>query len=75
MLFRSAKWGGYSGYDAWVERANNASLGAQAAYDDLVAGFERLFEQVDGRWPDFFDAARVLAQMPKAERTQVLQPR
>lgn len=70
-----ASWGGYSGYDAWVERANNASLGAQAAYDDLVAGFERLFQQVDGRWPDFFDAARVLAQMPKAERTQVLQPR
>ena len=31
------------GYDDWVMRANNASLGAVAAYDDLVPAFEALF--------------------------------
>ena len=68
-----ASWGGYDGFDDWVRRANNASLGAQAAYDDLVAGFEALFQQFGGRWPDFFEAARALAQLPKAARTQALQ--
>ena len=41
-------WAGYRGYDAWVARANNASFGAQAAYDDLVPGFEALFEPASG---------------------------
>ena len=40
-----AQWGGYSGYDAWVARSNNATFGVQAAYDDLVPGFLALFER------------------------------
>jgi predicted aminopeptidase len=40
---RAERWGGYAGYDGWFERANNATLGVQAAYDDLVPQFERLF--------------------------------
>ena len=31
--------------DRWVAQANNASFGAQAAYDELVPGFEALFER------------------------------
>ncbi len=68
-----SSWGGYDGYDDWVARANNASLGAQAAYDDLVAGFEALFKQLGGRWPDFFKAAQALAALPKEARAQALQ--
>jgi len=71
-----AGWGGdparYRGYDQWVERANNALFGAQAAYDELVPGFEALFERQGRDWPRFYDAARRLSELPKAQRHQQL---
>lgn len=67
-----ASWGGYSGYDAWVAQANNAAFGAQAAYDELVPGFEALFERAGRDWPAFYDAVRQLAKRAKAERAQQL---
>jgi len=66
------RWGGYAGYDVWVAQANNASFGARAAYDDLVPGFEALFEREGRNWPAFYDAVRRLADMPAAERTRAL---
>ncbi|NDP39882.1 MAG: aminopeptidase [Rhodoferax sp.] len=66
-------WGGYAGYDAWVAGATNAALAAWAAYDELVPGFEALFERQGRDWQRFYDAVRQLAQMPKAQRTRVLQ--
>lgn len=67
-----ASWGGYAGYDPWVARANNALFGAQAAYDDLVPGFEALFERQGRDWPRFYDAVKHLAGQPKDERHQAL---
>ena len=61
-----------SGYDAWVARANNASFGAQAAYDELVPGFEALFEAQGRDWQRFYDAVRQLAALPKNERHAAL---
>lgn len=49
-------------YDRWVAQANNASFGAQAAYDELVPAFEALFAQCGQDWPRFYDAVRVLAR-------------
>ena len=72
-----ASWGdtqqSTSGYDAWVARANNASFGAQAAYDELVPGFEALFEREAQDWQRFYDAVRRLAALPKNERHAALQ--
>jgi predicted aminopeptidase len=71
-----ASWGGdptrYRGYDLWVERANNASFGAQAAYDELLPGFEALFVREGGDWRRFYDAVKRLAVLPKDERHQLL---
>lgn len=65
-------WGGdpqrFRGYDQWVAKANNASFGAQAAYDALVPGFEALFEREGRDWTRFYDAVRQLAALPKHER-------
>ena len=61
-----------SGYDGWVARANNASFGAQAAYDELVPGFEALFDAGGQDWQRFYDAVRKLAELPKNERRQAL---
>lgn len=74
-----AGWGGrdgdvaaYSGYDAWVARANNASFAAQAAYDELVPGFEALFAREGRDWGRFYDAVKRLAGLPQAERRRAL---
>ncbi|MBI5275290.1 MAG: aminopeptidase [Burkholderiales bacterium] len=65
----AARW---RGYDLWVERANNAAFGAQAAYDELVPGFEALFRANGGDWRRFYDAASQLARLPKDERRRQL---
>ena len=67
-----ATWGGYSAYDTWVAQANNASFGAQGAYDDLVPGFEALFEREGRDWRRFYDAVRQLASLPARERQDLL---
>ena len=66
------QWGGFAGYDAWVAKANNASFGAQAAYDELVPGFEALFERTGRSWPHFYDAVKALAALPQPERRTAL---
>lgn len=65
-------WAGYAGYDAWVARANNAALSMQGAYNDQVAGFERLFQQSGENFPRFYEAVRALAARPVAERQAFL---
>jgi predicted aminopeptidase len=71
-----ATWPGdparYRAYDRWVAEANNASFGAQAAYDELVPGFEALFAREGRDWRRFYDAAKRLADLPKAQRHQQL---
>ena len=63
-----AEWDGYAGYDPWVARANNASFGAQAAYDEGVPAFEALFEREGRDWQRFYGAVKHLAELPQAER-------
>lgn len=69
-------WGGepsrWRGYNEWVERANNASFGAQAAYDELVPGFEALFRRSGEDFGRFYDAAKALAALPREERRRQL---
>ena len=69
-------WGGTPqstlGYDNWVAKANNASFGAQAAYDELVPGFEALYQREGQDWQRFYDAVRQLAALPKNERHEAL---
>jgi predicted aminopeptidase len=55
-----------------VAQANNASFGAQGAYDDLVPGFEALFEREGRDWRRFYDAVRQLASLPARERQDLL---
>ncbi len=67
-----ASWGGYAGYDQWVANANNASFGAQAAYDELVPAFVALHARNGGNWPAFYDAVKRLAALPPGERNKML---
>lgn len=66
------RWGGYSGYDGWFARANNASFGVLAAYNELVPNFERLFEREGRDFTRFYNEVKRLAALPLAERRQAL---
>ena len=68
-----AAWAGFGGYDPWFERANNAALALQAAYDGLVPDFERLFDRQGRDFAQFHAAVRRLAGLPQAERRATLQ--
>lgn len=69
---KAGPWGGFAGYDGWFERANNASFGVLAAYNELVPGFERLFEREGRDFARFYAAVARLAALPKAERHATL---
>ena len=66
-------WAGHTGYDAWLARANNATLALQAAYDGGVPAFERLFAEGGGDFARLHAEARRLAALPPAQRRQALQ--
>jgi predicted aminopeptidase len=65
-------WGGYAGYDRFIANANNASLGAQAAYDELVPQFEAVFEKNGKNWTAFYEAIQSIVPLPKDERRRAL---
>ena len=69
---KTDRWAGFSGYDGWFARANNASFGVLAAYNALVPGFERLFEREGRDFGRFYAEVRRLAALPKAERRAAL---
>jgi len=66
------RWGGFSGYDGWFARANNASFGVLAAYNQLVPNFERLFEREGRDWSAFYAEVKRLAALPVVERRNAL---
>jgi predicted aminopeptidase len=67
-LLKRERWGGFSGYDGWFARANNASFGVLAAYNELVPNFERLFEREGGDFGRFYAEVKRLAALPQDER-------
>jgi len=70
---KRTRWGGFSGYDAWFARANNAAFGVLAAYTELVPAFERVFERSGRDFGRFYDTVQRLAALPtKAERRAAL---
>lgn len=66
------RWGGYAGYDDWFAKADNASFGVLAAYNQDVPRFERLFDREGRDFPRFYAEVKRLAALPPAERRQAL---
>jgi len=69
---KATAWAGFSGYDAWFARANNASFGVLAAYTELVPAFEQLFEREGRDFDRFYAEVKRLASLPKNERRAAL---
>ena len=68
----ASPWNGYTGYDAWLASANNATLALQAAYDSQVADFERLFERQGRDFARFHAEVQRLAKLPPDQRHAAL---
>ncbi len=71
-LALKTSWNGFAGYDPWVARANNASFGAQAAYDELVPQFEAVFERQGRDFAQFYQAIQTITPLPRAQRRAAL---
>ena len=70
---KAGAWQGDARFDASIARANNATLGLQAAYDGWVPAFTALFEREGRDWPRFHAAVQRLAGLPATERRATLQ--
>ena len=60
------------GYEAWFQRANNASFAILAAYDDLVPAFMRLYEREGRDWVKFHAAVERLKPLSRDQRRATL---
>lgn len=73
------EWGGYAGYDQWMNKGlNNARLSSVAVYHDLLPAFQALLQSVDYDLPTFYTEVRQLAELPQEIRQvklQALSPR
>lgn len=67
-VLKAGRWQGYAGYDDWFAKANNASFGVLAAYNELVPEFERLFERQGSDFTRFYAEVQALAAVPKDQR-------
>jgi predicted aminopeptidase len=70
---KAGRWNGFAGYDGWFERANNASFGVLAAYNELVPQFERVYEREGRDFKRFYAEVARLAALPKEQRHVTLQ--
>ena len=71
-LRKAREWDGFSGYDGWFARANNASFGVLAAYTEAVPHFERLFAEQGGAFDRFYAEVKRLAALPRPSREALL---
>jgi predicted aminopeptidase len=71
---KRARWSGYTGYDRWFAKANNATMGTQGAYDDEVGAFERLFAAQGGDFDRFYAEVRRMAALSRPERDAAMAP-
>jgi predicted aminopeptidase len=61
-------WGGYTGYDRYVEHPNNALLASIVLYTGLVPQFERMLAENNGDLPAFYARVKALAALDKRDR-------
>lgn len=69
---KAGPWQGDARFDGWIGSANNARLGVQGAYDDLVPAFVALFEREGRDFARFHAEVKRLAGLPAEERRATL---
>jgi predicted aminopeptidase len=65
-------WGGFAGYDRFLDDPNNAKLASISFYSALVPQFLQLLAKLDGNLPAFYAEAKRLAGLSEAARYRAL---
>ncbi len=65
-------WEGYSGYDAWFGKVNNAKFAALNAYHRWVPAFRLAMLQEKNDLGSFYRRCQAIAQQPQEQRRQLL---
>ena len=66
------EWGGFAGYDRFLDEPNNAKLASISFYNTLVPQFQQMLARVNGNLPAFYAEARRLAALAKPARYRAL---
>lgn len=61
-------WGGFTGYDRFLDEPNNAKLASISLYNTLVPQFQQLIAKHKGDLPAFYAEVKRLAALDKDER-------
>jgi predicted aminopeptidase len=69
---KADEWGGFAGYDRFLDDPNNAKLASISFYNTLVPEFQRLLAKLDGNLPAFYAEVKRLAAMSKPARYRAL---
>ncbi len=65
-------WGGYSGYDKWVDSLNNARLVSLQTYRRLLPAFAAILADNNYDFKAFYQTCKNLAELPREQRQQIL---
>lgn len=69
-----AQWGGWSGYDRYMnEDLNNAKLAVSGLYTDHVPAFKVLFARCASDFPRFYSAVAKLGELEPTQRHAILE--
>lgn len=66
------QWGGYDGFDTWMQDLNNAKLAAVGLYHRHLDAFQALLARCGGELAAFYREAEALARLPKEQREAAL---
>lgn len=70
---KAGAWAGRDDYDRWFARANNASFGLLAAYDEGVPAFTRILQRAGGDVDRFYAEVRRIAALSADQRRIALE--
>jgi predicted aminopeptidase len=65
-------WGGFAGYDRFLDEPNNAKLASVSFYNTLVPHFQKIIAKHNGDLAAFYADVKRLAALPKVERYREL---
>lgn len=65
-------WGGFAGYDRFLDDPNNAKLASISFYNKLVPQFLALLAKLNGDLPAFYARVNELAKLSKVQRYRAL---
>jgi predicted aminopeptidase len=69
---KKAEWGGFAGYDRFLDDPNNAKLASISIYNALVPQFQQLIARSNGDLAAFYAEVKRLASLDKAARDREL---